>query len=294
MYILKDYACEPVGKLIITLAPTGMIPTKEQTPYVPLTPEEIAADTCEAYMLGASVVHVHARDKNGEPTYKREVFKEIFQKIKEKCPDIIICATTSGRVHPQVEHRTEVLSLQPDMASLTLGSLNFPQHPSVNSMETIRTLASAMQERNILPELEIFEPGFINTAKYLTRKGYLNKPLHFSFLLGSLGCMPAGIPDLAFLVQSLPPESNWSATGIGRFQTQINAAAILMGGHVRVGIEDSIYYNYPKQELATNAKLVERIVRLAKELNRDIATPKEARAMLGIEKPRKILRHKIP
>ena len=283
MYAIKDCDCERVGKLIITLAPTGMIPTKKQTPNVPITPEEIANDTYKAYELGASIVHVHARDENGEPTYKKEVFEEIIQKIRSKCPDIIVCATTSGRVHPQVEHRAEVLDLCPEMASLTVGSLNFPQHPSVNPLETILKLATMMKERNILPELEIFEAGFINTAKYLARKGHLTKPLHFCLLLGSLGSMPANIGDLAYLVQNLPFESNWSATGIGRFQTQINAAAILMGGHVRVGIEDSIYYNYPNKELATNTKLVERIVRLAKELNREIATPDEAREILGIK-----------
>jgi len=282
MYIFKDYECEQIGKLIITLAPTGMIPTKEDTPHVPITPEEIGKDTYEAYKLGASVVHVHARDENGNPTYKKENFEEIFEAIKRKCPDIIICASTSGRVHPQVEHRAEVLALSPDMASLTLGSLNFPQYPSVNSLETIKELANEMKKRNITPELEIFEPGFINTAKYLVRKGYLKKPLHFCFLLGSLGSMPASINDLSFLVQSLPTKSTWSATGIGRFQTQINAAALLMGGHVRVGVEDSIYYNYPKEELTTNVKLVHRIVRIAKELNRDIATPKEARQLLDL------------
>jgi 3-oxoadipate:acetyl-CoA acetyltransferase len=284
MYVFRDCDCEQVGKLIITLAPTGMIPGKNSTPHVPITPEEVAADALDAYKLGASIIHVHARDESGKPTYRKEVFEEIFKEIRRKCSDIIICATTSGRVDPQVEHRAEVLDLYPEMASLTLGSLNFPQHPSVNSMTTIKELATKMQEKGITPELEIFEPGFINTAKYLVRKGYLKKPLHFSLLLGSLGSMPASINDLSYLVQSLPSGSVWSATGIGRFQTQINVAAILMGGHVRTGIEDSIYYNYPKKELTTNAKLVKRIVRIAKEVNRDIATPSETREILGIGK----------
>jgi 3-keto-5-aminohexanoate cleavage enzyme len=283
MYMFMDCDCVRVGKLIITLAPTGMIPTKDQNPYVPISPDEIARDTYEAYKLGVSIVHVHARDENGKPTYRKEIFETIFRKIRRQCPDIIISATTSGRVHPMVEHRSEVLDLYPEMASLTLGSLNFPQHPSVNSMKTVIRLASIMKERNILPELEIFEMGFVNTAKYLARKGYLTKPMYFCLLLGSLGSMPANIGDLAYLVQNLPSGSNWSATGIGRFQTQINAAAILMGGHVRVGIEDSLYYNYPSEELATNIKLVERIVRLAKELNREIATPDEAKKILGLE-----------
>jgi len=164
-----------------------------------------------------------------------------------------------------------------------LGSLNFPHHPSVNPMDAIIEMATIMKKKNVLPELEIFEPGFINTAKYLVRKGVLSKPLHFCLLLGSLGSVPANICDLSYLVQSLPMDSSWSATGIGRFQTQINAGAIIMGGHVRVGIEDSIYFNYPKETLATNSKLVRRIVRLAKELCREIATPNEAREILGLK-----------
>lgn len=284
MYVFKDFECVRANKLIITLAPTGMIPTKSDTPYVPITPDEIASDVFEAYKLGASVVHVHARDELGKPTYKKEAYERIFSEIKKRCPDIIICASTSGRVDPQVEHRGEVLDLHPEMASLTMGSLNFPKYPSVNPMVTIMTLAKMMNDREILPELEIFEPGFINTAKYLVRKGYLKEPLHFCLLLGSLGSISANLSDLTYLVSSLPAECNWSATGIGRFQTQINVAAILMGGHVRVGVEDSIYYNYPKEQLATNTDLVRRIVRIANELNREIATPKEAREILGLNR----------
>lgn len=269
-------------KLIIKLAPTGMIPTKAMTPYVPITPDEIAEDTTKAYQLGVSVVHIHARDANGQPTYKKEVFEEIFTKIRMKCPDIIICATTSGRVHPLVEHRSEVLQTMPEMASLTTGSLNFPQYTCVNSPDTIKVLAMQMQKNGILPELEIFEPGFINTARYLARKGYLTSPLHFNLLLGSLGSIPAGMRDLVYLVDSLPEGCSWSATGIGRFQMQINAAAILMGGHVRVGIEDSIYADYPRKTLTTNENLVRKIVHIANDIGREIATPDEAREILRI------------
>jgi len=273
---------EPAGKLIIKIAPTGMIPTKEDTPHVPITPKEIASDTYKAYKLGVSVVHVHARDEQGNPTYKKEIFEKIFKEIRRKCPNIIICATTSGRVHPQVEHRSEVLDLNPDMASLTMGSLNFPKYPSVNSLDTIKYLAMIMKKKDILPELEIFEAGFINTCKYLLKKGYLSNPLHFNLLLGSLGTIPADIKDLVYLVESLPFDSTWSATGIGRFQTQINIASILMGAHVRVGVEDSIYYHYPSKKLATNEELVKRIVRITKEIGREIANPSEAREILGI------------
>ena len=180
MYVSKEYTYELSDKLIIKLAPTGMIPTKNDTPYVPITPSEIVSDVSKAYKLGVSIVHVHARDEQGRPTHKKEYFEKIFLGIKKKCPDIIICATTSGRVTPQVEHRSEVLYLNPEMASLTVGSMNFPQYPSVNSPETIRTLATLMRNKGIIPELEIFEAGFINTAKYLARKGNLKNPLHFN------------------------------------------------------------------------------------------------------------------
>jgi 3-keto-5-aminohexanoate cleavage enzyme len=273
---------ELIGKLIIQVAPTGMIPTKEETPYLPVTPDEIARDTQKAYKAGASIVHVHARDERGQPTYRKEIYADIISKIRAKCPGIIVCASTSGRTHGDIGQRSEVLDLDPEMASLTVGSLNFPSSPSVNSLDTITELARRMADRGVKPELEIFEPGFINTAKYLAKKGFLKPPLHFNLLLGSLGSIPADLRDHVYLVESIPPGNTWSATGIGRFQTQINVAAILMGGHVRVGLEDSIYFDYDKMRLATNEMLVRRIVSIARILGRDIATPGEARRILGL------------
>ncbi|HTY90807.1 MAG TPA: 3-keto-5-aminohexanoate cleavage protein [Methanocella sp.] len=269
-------------KLIIQLAPTGMVPTKKDTPHVPITPKEIAADTYKAYRLGASVVHLHARGEDGRPTYKKEVYEEIFSRVREKCPDIVICASTSGRLYSDIDQRAEVLELGPEMASLTVGSLNFPSDISINSIETIKDLAIRMARRGIKPELEIFESGFINTAQYLAKKGYFKAPLHFNLLLGSLGSIPADLRDHVYLVESIPRGDTWSAAGIGRYQARINVAAILMGGHVRVGIEDSIYYDYTTRELATNERLVRRIARIAKELGREIATPADARKILGL------------
>jgi len=280
---------QPVGKLIIQLAPTGTVITRKDTPHVPITPEEIAMDTYEAYKLGASVVHIHARDEEGRPTLKKEAYQSIIDGIRKKCPEIIICASTSGRMDPDIEHRLEVLGLEPEMASLMMGSVNFFKNPSINAIENIQQLARAMNDRRIKPELEVFEPGFINTAKYLADKGYLKMPLHFNLLLGSLGNISADIRDLVYLVESLPPECTCSASGIGRFQTQIVTAAILMGGHVRIGLEDSIYHDYENKRLATNKGLVERVVRIANELGREIASPAEAREILGLEhkKPKK-------
>ncbi len=273
---------QPAGKLIIQLAPTGMVPTRKDSPYVPITPEEIAEDTCRAYKLGVSSVHVHARDEAGNPTYKKEVYAEIFSAIRRKCPDIIICASTSGRADRSLEHRAEVLELKPDMASLMMGTVNFIKNPSLNSQEDIIALARMMEEHGVKPELEAFEPGFVNVAKYLASKGHLRPPLHFNLLMGSLGSVPADTRDLVYMAGSLPGGSTWGAGGIGRYQLQVNVASMLMGGHVRVGLEDSLYYSYPEKELATNEQLVERVVRIAGELGREIATPAEARAILGL------------
>jgi len=270
------------NKLIIQLAPTGMVPNKTDTPYVPITPEEIIEDTVKAYKKGVSFVHIHARDERGLPTFKKEFFHQIFEGIRKKCPGIIICATTSGRFDRDLCHRTEVLELEPEMASLTLGSVNFPNNPSINTIEDIRFIAKAMESHGVKPELEIFEPGFIGMAKYLLEKGYLSQPLHFNLLLGTPGGFPAGIRDLLYLVESLPEGSTWSAAGIGKYQLNINSAAILMGGHVRVGLEDSIYYDYRKRILATNEQLASRIAAIANELGREIASPRVAREILHI------------
>lgn len=273
-----------IGKLIIQIAPTGVIPTKEVTPHVPITPDEIAEDTYRAYRHGVSMVHVHARDEEGLPTTRKEIFEEIFIKIRERCPGIIICATTSGRFEADPRERAGVLALRPEMATLSVGSVNFFDRPSINTPETVTFLARSMEKQEVKPELEIFEPGFINTARYLMKKGIIRPPLHFNLLLGSLGSIPADFRDLVYLVESLPPGNTWSGAGIGRFQSQINAAAILMGGHVRTGIEDAIYFDHDQTILATNEALVERVVRISRELGREIATPDEARKILGLSK----------
>lgn len=276
---------EPVGKLIIQLAPTGMLPQKSDNSHVPVSPEEIVRDTVQAYQLGASIVHVHARAPDGSPTYRKEVYHEIFSGIREKCPGMIICASTSGRTCNRLDQRMEVLDLRPDMASLALGTVNFHQKPSYNTIDDVVCMARIMGERGIKPELEIFEPGFINTAVYLAKKGIIKEPMHFNLLLGSLGSIPAELKDLIYLAGSIPPGSPWMAAGIGRFQLQVNTAAILMGGHVRVGLEDNLFYDDARKVFATNVSLVERVVRIARELGREIASPEEARQILGLPLP---------
>lgn len=277
---------KPYNKLIINAAITGMIPKKKNTPFVPITIEEIIEDAIRCVSAGASILHLHARDKDEHPTYKAEVFAKIIEGIRCKCPEVIICVTTSGRTYNEFEKRSEVLDLdgfvKPDMASLTLGSLNFSTRASVNEPSMIMKLAEKMREKGIKPELEIFDAGMINTAKYLCCKGYLSPPFYFNIILGSIYSTQARMSDLCHLVNLLPPDTIWAGGGIGIFQLVVNTAAIIMGGHVRVGIEDNIWYDYGKKEPSTNGKSIQRLKRIATELGREIATPEDVRGMLGL------------
>ncbi len=276
----------PYPKLIVNAAITGMVPSRDDTPHVPLTPEEIIKDAIQCVRAGASILHLHARDEFGEPTYRKELYAQMIQGIRAVCPEVVLCVSTSGRVHNTFECRSEVLDLdgglKPDMGSLTMGSLNFPGQASINTPDMIERLALKMKERGIVPEIEVFEPGMINTVKVLMKKGVLQKPFYMNILLGSLYSAPASLFDLSCLIKALPGCVHWGATGIGKFQLKINMAAILMGGHVRVGLEDNIYYDNDRRELATNEQLIERIGRLSSEIGREVATPIEAREIIGL------------
>ena len=273
-------------KLIITAAITGMVPRKADSPHVPITPEEIIADAEVCFNAGAAVLHLHARDGEENPTYKAEAYKEFVPEIRRRCPGVIINITTSGRDFNTFEARSEVLNLtsdsRPDMASLTLGSNNFPKQASVNSPEMIQGLAQKMLREAVKPELEIFETGMINYGKYLSKKGWLKPPFYFNFLLGSLGTIPARLIDLDHLIATLPENAAWGATGVGGFQLPINLAAIIKGGHVRVGLEDNLYFDSNRTRLATNEQLVKRLASFAKEIGREISSPEETRRTLNL------------
>jgi 3-keto-5-aminohexanoate cleavage enzyme len=275
----------PYPKLIINAAITGMVPTRKDSPHVPLSPEEIIGDAVRSVRAGASIVHLHVRDENGEPTYRKELYERVILGIREHCPEVILCVSTSGRKHNSFECRSQVLELEgdakPDMGSLTLGSLNFPGQASINTPEMIESLALKMKERGIIPEIEAFEAGMIHAAKVLILRGILTGPFYMNILLGSLYSAPATLFDLSCMVKNLPRPVQWAAAGIGRFQLSMNTAAILMGGHVRVGLEDNLYYDQNRRQLATNEQLIRRIVRLSSEFGREVADPSEARAMLG-------------
>ena len=276
-------------KLIINAAITGNVPKRRDTPHIPLSIEEIITCATKCYNAGARIVHLHARDEHDNPTYEASPYKEMISEIRKNCKGIIICVTTSGRTFKSFKRRSQTLWLQgdlkPDMASLTIGSMNFPKQASINSPNMIKKLANVMLERQIKPELEIFETGMINFASYLKRKGVIKSPLYFNFFLGSLGTMPARISDLDHLIGTLPDESVWAGAGIGRFQLPINIAAIIKGGHVRVGLEDNLHFDNSKKTLATNEQLIQRVVDFSKKIGRDIATPEEARKMLDLEQP---------
>lgn len=269
-----------MDKLIITVAPTGSLPTKKMTPHVPVTPSEIIETGIRCEAAGAAVFHIHARNPADEsPSPDPAIFQEIHQGLKERTR-LILQISTGGRAGMDYALRSERLKLKPEMASLTTGSVNFPDSVYENSPRLIRDLAADMLELGIKPEMEIFDTGMIANAVALLDAGLARPPLHFNFVMGLKGAIPAFIENLVHLKNSIPQDATWTATGIGRDQLPVNAHAILMGGHARTGLEDNIYFR--KGELATNAKLVERIVELSRTFGREIATPDEARRMLKL------------
>jgi uncharacterized protein (DUF849 family) len=273
-------------KLIVNLAPTGMIPTKEMTPHVPVHPEEIVRDVLQCARLGASMAHIHARDEKGVPTYRPEIFRDIITAIRRENSSLIITATTSGRTYNEYEKRSAVLDLtgeaRPDMASLTLSSVNFNKVASINSPDMITALVKKMQENDIKPELEVFDLGMINFARYLIRKGLLKPPYYFNILLGNIAAAQAKLLHLGLLVSELPEDSIWSVAGIGDAQCRMNAIGIITGDGVRVGLEDNVWFDEGRTQLATNAMQVERIATMARVLGREIASPLEVRQRLKV------------
>ena len=276
-------------ELIINLAPTGMVPTRADSPHVPLTPEEVAADVRRCADLGAAIVHLHPRDPDGMPSQDPAVAASFIRAVRDEVPDIVICATTSGRLDPELAGRAAVLDLEgevrPEMASLTLGSLNFPKQASVNAPVTIQGLATRMRDRGIVPEWEVFDLGMLDYATYLRTKGLLGDPVYVNLLLGSLGTLQATPFNLALAVERLPAGATWAAAGIGRHQLAINRLAIAMGGHVRVGLEDNLWWDDDRTELATNPRLVERLVTIARAMGREPASAAVVRERLGIPAP---------
>jgi len=269
-------------KLIITAAISGAEVTKSQNPNVPYTVEEIAREAESAYKAGASIIHLHVREDDGTPTQSKARFKECIEAIKKRCPDVIIQPSTGGAVGMSNEERLQPIELNPEMATLDCGTCNFGgDEVFVNTENTIIEFAQKMKKRGIKPECEVFDKGMIDTAIRLNRKGIIKSPMHFNIVLGVNGGISASSRDLIFMVDSLPKGSTFTVSGMGRYQMSMATLSIIMGGHVRVGFEDNLYLE--KGVLAkSNGELVQKAVRIAKELGRPIATPNEAREILNL------------
>lgn len=274
-------------KFILNFTPTGMIPTREMTPHVPLKPAEIVQEVLDMAELGVNMVHLHARENGSEqPTFRKEVYAEIIAGIRRYQPDLVVGVSTSGRTHNEFAKRSEALELnsglKPDFGSLTLSSLNFNKQASINPPETIRGLAAKMKTNSIRPEMEVFDLGMINYANYLIRKGLITPPFYFNLILGNIACAQAEMLSLGLMIKELPPGSIWSVGGIGHAQLEMNAMALVAGGGVRVGLEDNIWFDRERSTLATNRALVERILSIAKTLGREPYSQQEAREVLGV------------
>lgn len=267
-------------KLIITVATTGAQTTKEHNPNVPFSPAEIAEAVYESWKAGAAIAHIHVKDEHGKNTLNLDTYKEVIERIQAKC-DIILNLTTAGGLAQKDTERLKVCELNPEMATFDAGTMNFGHDVFYNTPSFLESLAKETQERGIKPEIEVFDVGMIHNALRIADKGLIKAPYHFQFVMGVAGGIPATPKHLMHMVKSIPADATWSAIGASKHQLTINTMSILLGGHVRVGMEDSVYYK--KGQLAeTNAEFVERIVQLSNTLGREVATPDEARKILSL------------
>lgn len=271
-------------KLIITIAHTGNVPTKEANPNTPVTVDEIVEDIKKCAQIGASVAHIHVRDENGLPTSKRDIFKQVLDKLDEENINIIRQVSTGARGGENtIEWRGQMLDLpQAQMASLSTGSSNFPNSVNANSPELVKALAQKMMDNNIKPEIEAFDVAMISAAKRLADKGLLPKPLHFNLVMNVPGSIEGTAKNLMFMVDSLPKDATWTLSAIGKAQMDLIPMAIAMGGNVRTGLEDVV--EFPKGYKISNVELVQRCVDIAKAIGREIATPEEAQKIMHVMK----------
>jgi uncharacterized protein (DUF849 family) len=275
--------------LILNLAPTGMVPTRRMSPHVPLQPNEIVADVLAAAEIGVTIVHLHARDEDGEPTHRKEIYARIIGGIRDVRPDLMICVSCSGRKVQRPEDRADVLGLsgdlKPDMASLTLSSLNFPRQASINAPDTIAFLAKEMLERGILPEIEIFDLGMANVLHFLQDRGLVTRPAYANLLFGNLATAQADFLEIGAVVSRLPTGTIWSLAGIGASQLPVAAMAAAAAPGVRIGLEDNLWLDAGRTRLARNVELVERVHALAALMDRPVMPSNDLRAALQVPAP---------
>ena len=249
-------------------------------PGLDLSPEGIADEVVRAYNGGANIVHLHVWDERGQPTTELWAFERTLRLVRERC-DIVIEGSTGGVNELSAAERSVSLQADIEMASLNPGSVNYDKGVYVNSPDDIAYWAQEMHRRRIKPDIAIFEVGMIANSLALAEKGWIEPPFLFSFVLGQQGALPATPKNLLFLSETIPSGSYWCAVGHGGHDLHLSALAMNMGGHVRAGFEDNPYYR-PGELAKSNAQLIERLVRLANEVGRNIATPAEAREMLGL------------
>jgi 3-keto-5-aminohexanoate cleavage enzyme len=268
--------------LIISVALTGSWTTREHSPYVPLTPAEIAEQAVASWRAGAAIAHLHVRDANGVITCDPSLYAAARERIRAAGCDIILNFSTGGGAGRTTEdERLAPVALRPEIASFDAGSTNFGDRVFENSPRFLARLAASLREHGVRPEIECFDSGMITTALRMADEGLLDQPLYFQFVLGIRGAAPATVPQLCHMVGMLPPGAPWSVCSVGRHQLPMNIAAIVMGGHARTGLEDNVYY--ARGVLAAgNAHLVARLARLGRELGRPPATPAQARALLNL------------
>ena len=273
-------------ELIVNLAPTGMVPMRDQAPQVPFQPDEVVADVLRAAEAGITVAHLHARDENDLPTHSKDVYARIISGIREHRPDLVLCVSCSGRNVAELAARAEVLDLEgdvaPDMASLTLSSLNFARGASINAPDVVLALAERMRERGIRPEVEVFDIGMLAVLRRLLERGALEAPAYVNVLVGNLATAQADLADIGALVSRLPAGTVWSLAGLGAAQLPVAAIAVAAAGGVRIGLEDNLWLDAERRSPATNVELVERVHALAAVLGRPIMAPDTLRSKLGL------------
>jgi 3-keto-5-aminohexanoate cleavage enzyme len=269
------------NKVIITIAPTGNVPTKEKNPNTPVTPQEIADQIYACWREGAAVAHIHARDASGKPTTDRQVYRAILERLAcYKDCDIITQLSTGARGGAGFVERGAMISLKPEMASLATGSSNFPTQCNFNDPDTIAHLAGEMAKYQVKPEVEVFDAAMLWNAIDLHKKGVIHTPLQFNLVLGVPGSLPATFKNLFFLYENLPAGCPWTITGVGPLHVDLTAMALALGGNVRVGLEDNIYLS--KGVLADNLSLLRRAKNLILAMGKEVATPAEARVALSL------------
>ncbi len=260
--------------LIINFAPTGIIPTKKHTPHVPISAQEIIEEVHQAYEIGITIAHLHVRKLDGTPSSSRQDYGVVVEGIRKHCPDLVVCISLSGRNAPSFEQRSEALELYPDMGSLTMSSLNFMNQASMNAPDMIQKLAQKMFDLGVSPEIECFDSGMINYANYLIKKNIIQAPFYFNILFGNIFNTQAEMAHIGLAIRDLPANAHWALGGLGESQLNTNMMAMANGGGVRIGIEDNIWYDAQRTQLATNRQFLQRIHTLANILERPLMSCK--------------------